>query len=55
MIEVQKLYKITFTEQQVKELFELLQTERDSGCLSPDKELVLVYHSLNSLLNAKIK
>ena len=49
MIEIQKNYKLTLTEQQARELYQLLRTEMDSGCLTPDKELVLVYHELKNL------
>ncbi len=55
MIEIQKNYKITLTEQQAKELYELLRTEKDSGCLTPDIELVLVYHELKKLFDSGIR
>jgi len=55
MIETQKNYKLTLTEDQAKELYQLLRTERDSGCLTPDKELVLVYHELRNLFDAGIR
>lgn len=54
MIEVQKNYVITFTEEQARELYRLLQTEKDSGCLTPDRELKLVYHELKSLFDIGI-
>jgi plasmid replication initiation protein len=50
MIEIEKNYKLTLTEQQAKELYQLLRTEKDSGCLTPDKELKLVYHELKDLI-----
>lgn len=55
MIEIQKNYKLTLTEEQAKELYQLLRTERDSGCLTPDKELVLVYHELKNLFDTGIR
>jgi hypothetical protein len=55
MIEIQKNYKLTLTEQQAKELYEVLQTERDIGHLTPDKELVLVYHELKKLFDSGIR
>ncbi len=55
MIEIQKNYKLTLTEQQAKELYQLLQTEKDSGCLTPDKELKLVYHELKKLFDSGIR
>jgi uncharacterized protein YpuA (DUF1002 family) len=50
MIEIQKNYKITLTEKQVKELYELLRTEKESGCLTIDKDLLLVYNELKKVL-----
>jgi hypothetical protein len=55
MIEVQKNYVITFTEDQARELYRLLQTEKDSGCLTPDRELKLVYHELENIFDTKIR
>jgi hypothetical protein len=49
MIEIQKNYKLTLTEDQARELYLLLRTEKDSGCLTPDRELKLVYHELKNL------
>ena len=55
MIEIQKNYKLTLTEQQAKELYELLRTEKDSGCLTVDKDLVLVYNELKKLFDTGIQ
>ena len=55
MIEIEKNYKLTLTEQQAKELYQLLQTEKDSGCLTLDKELKLVYHELKDLFDTGIR
>jgi hypothetical protein len=55
MIEVKKSYVLELTETQAKELYQLLRTERDSGCLTPDKELVLVYHELKKLFDSGIR
>lgn len=49
MIKISKNYHIALTEQQAKELYELLRTEKDSGCLTHDKELILVYDALKQL------
>lgn len=49
MIEIQKQYKITLTEQQAKELYELLRIEKDSGCLSVDRDLILIYNELKDI------
>jgi hypothetical protein len=55
MIEVKKSYVVELTETQAKELYQLLRTEKDSGCLTPDKELVLVYHELKKLFDSGIR
>ena len=55
MIQIEKNYKLTLTENQAKELYQLLRTERDSGCLTPDKGLVLVYHELKKLFDTGIR
>lgn len=36
MIEVQKQYKLTLTEDQARQLYELLRTEKDCGGLGSD-------------------
>jgi plasmid replication initiation protein len=55
LCELEKNYKFTLTEQQAKELYQLLRTEKDSGCLTPDKELKLVYHELKDLFDTGIR
>jgi hypothetical protein len=55
MIKISKTYHLALTEDQAKELYELLRTEKDSGCLTPDKELVLVYHELKKLFDVGIR
>ena len=55
MIEIQKNYKLTLTEQQAKELYELLRTEKESGCLTVDKDLVLVYNELKNIFGTGIR
>jgi len=50
MIEIEKNYKLTLTEQQAKELYELLRTEKESGCLTIDKDLLLVYNEMKRVL-----
>ena len=55
MIEIQKNYKLTLTEQQAKELYKLLRTEKDSGGLTHDKELVLVYNELKKIFDSGIR
>lgn len=55
MIEIQKNYKLTLTEQQAKELYELLRTEKDSGGLTIDKDLILVYNELHKIFGVGIR
>jgi len=55
MINIQKTYNISFTEQQAKELYELLRTEKESGCLTVDKDLVLVYNELKNIFGTGIR
>jgi hypothetical protein len=55
MIKISKTYHFALTEQQAQELYQLLRTERDSGCLTPDKELKLVYHELKNLFDTGIR
>ena len=55
MIEVQKNYKITLTEQQAKELYEFLRGAKDCDHLSTDRDLVLVYHELKKIFDNGIR
>jgi len=55
MIEVQKNYKLILTEEQAKELYEFLKTGKNAGWITPDKELVLVYHELKKLFDSGIR
>ena len=55
MIEVQKNYVITFTEEQARELYQLLRTEGDIGHLTVDHELKLVYHELKNIFDTGIR
>jgi hypothetical protein len=50
MIKISKTYHLALTEEQAKELYEILDYERKNNNLGPDKELVLVYHELKNLL-----
>jgi hypothetical protein len=51
MIEKQISYKIKFTEQQLRELYQLLRNAKDNGHLNTDKDLILVYNKLRLLFN----
>ncbi len=55
MIEVQKQYKLTLTEQQAKELYTLLKLQKDNGHLTTDHEIVLVYHELHKIFGVGIR
>lgn len=46
MIKSQTTYTIEFTEQQLNELYCVLQREKDIGHLTIDHELYLVYNEL---------
>lgn len=51
MIEIEKIYTIKFTEQQAKELYEILKYEREQNNLGVDKDLVLVYNELKDIFS----
>ena len=55
MIEVQKQYKLTLTEQQAKELYEFLRGAKDVGHLSVDRDLILVYNELHKIFGVGIR
>lgn len=55
MIKKQINYTIEFTEDQAKELYQLLRTEKNSGCLTTDKELVLIYNELRKIFDTGIR
>jgi hypothetical protein len=55
MIEVKKSYVLELTETQAKELYQLLRTEKGSGHLTVDHELILVHHELKNLFDSGIR
>ena len=55
MIEIEKQYKLTLTEQQAKELYEFLRGAKDVGHLSVDRDLILVYNELKKLFDSGIR
>ena len=55
MIEIQKNYKLTLTEQQAKELYSLLRLQKDTGHLTTDHEIVLVYNELKKIFAIGIR
>ena len=52
MIEVKKSYIVELSEQQVKELYALLKLQKDTGHLTTDHEIVLVYNELKKLFDS---
>ena len=55
MIELQKNYKLTLTENQARKLYQLLRTEKDDGYLISGEELMLVYNELKKLFDTNIQ
>jgi hypothetical protein len=55
MIEIQKNYLLTLTEEQARELYQILDYERKNDNLGVDKELKLVYHELKNLFDTGIR
>jgi hypothetical protein len=51
MIEIQKNYKLTLTEQQARELYQILDYERKQDNLGVDRDLILVYNELKNLFD----
>ena len=49
MIEIITTYKIEFSVNQARELFVLLEQQKDSGRLTIDNDLILVYNQLRAL------
>jgi hypothetical protein len=55
MIEIEKNYKLTLTEQQAKELYRILQAARDNGQITPDYEICSLYGELKDLFDGEIR
>lgn len=55
MIKISKTYHLALTGEQAKELYQLLKTEKDSGHLTVDHELILVHHELRNLFDTGIR
>ena len=55
MIEKQISYKIQFTEQQAKELYEFLRGAKDVGHLSVDRDLILIYNELKDVFSNGVR
>jgi hypothetical protein len=55
MIQKQTLYTIQFTEQQARELYQVLDAAKTNKHLTHDMELVLIYNELKPLFNSGIR
>ena len=55
MINVEKIYTLKLTENQAKELYQFLRTEKDIGRLGVDKDLKLIYDELKNLFDTGIR
>jgi hypothetical protein len=55
MIKISKTYHLALSEDQAKELYELLRFAKDGSYLTHDKELMLVYHELKNLFDTGIR
>ena len=58
MIEVEKQYKLTLTEDQARQLYELLRTEKDCGGLGIDgrlSDLRTTHNELRALFDTGIR
>jgi hypothetical protein len=55
MIDIQKTYNISFTEQQAKELYFMLKNAKDGAYLTHNDELMLVYNELKDTLKIGIR
>jgi hypothetical protein len=55
MIEIEKNYKLTLTEQQARDLYFMLQNAKDGAYLTYDKALMLVYNELKKIFDTGIR
>ena len=55
MIELKKSYVIEFTENQAQELYQLLRLQKDTGHLTTDHDIILVYNELRKLFDTGIR
>ena len=55
MIEIQKNYLLTLTEEQARELYQILDYERKQDNLGVDRDLILVYNELKELFDTGIR
>lgn len=52
---ITKNYVITFTEEQAKELYFILQSAKDYGTLDINKEIISIYKELKDLFDKGIR
>jgi hypothetical protein len=55
MIQIEKNYKLILTEQQARELYDVLKTAKENGRLTIDHELVLVLNELKLIFDSGIR
>jgi hypothetical protein len=55
MIEIKKSYVLELTEQQARELYDVLRTAKENGRLTIDHELVLVLNELKPIFDSGIR
>jgi hypothetical protein len=55
MIEIEKQYKLTLTEDQARQLYNLLKLEKDRGHMTTDHDIILVYNELRPLFDNGIR
>ena len=55
MIEKQISYKIEFTENQARQLYNLLKLEKDRGHMTTDHDIILVYSELRKIFDTGIR
>lgn len=55
MIQVKKSYVLELTEDQARELYEILNDQKKYGNITPDNEITLVYHELKKIFDSGIR
>lgn len=55
MIQVKKSYVLELTEDQARELYNILSDQKKYGQITPDNEITLVYHELKKIFDSGIR
>jgi uncharacterized protein YpuA (DUF1002 family) len=55
MIQIEKNYKLTLTENQARELYNFLSDQKKYGQITPDTEITLIYYELKKLFDTGIR